>query len=735
MSQDSLPSPRGGSNILLAFSNGPVTNTTLIAKSYTLEQLAQRLSAPKIGDKNGSYYIRGGELSEPRRADETLLSGSLIVLDGDSRICPVTGEVLPGAPPLDEVCAALDDIGLRYIAHTSHSHRPDEGVNKYRILLPAALPDAAALDAGVGFVIDQLHQRGAMLCDVAENRRWSQAWFLPRVCDQISAENFSFVSRLDEMPFPMVAALDHARDRKAEQAAIQAARLPPMPRASIGPGDSVIEEFNAEHGQGWVQQQLTAAGYRFAYRHGDQERYIRPGSETGVPGVVLFQGARGDWCTYSHHGSDDPLSEKLSDPFALYTIFQHGGDRQAAARHLGRERTSSVIQQAQRVSDGNRVELAVAEPPAEPDQPQARIHVEMASELKAAKTRWLIDGLLPSGGYCALYGQPGSYKSFVALYMAGMIAAGAEAFGRKTQPGSVIYVAGEGGAGLKRRWDALRLHHGLDADLPLGFVRSQLNLRSDASDMAALVEAINSRSLTPSLIVIDTLARAFAGGDENSASDMGGFISITNGLRGAYGEDTTILIVHHSGKAEAAGMRGSSALLGAVDTELQVTKTGSKEDRTGEITVTKQKDGEDDLVLPYRLHSVRVDPIDPTETSLALEPIEDADRPQQAEARRMRPGGDDMALDALSHAVLDYGQRSSAGQPIGVTVVSLERWRTEFYARRPASSEDARLARSAARMAFTRSTERLIAAGEVGYREGMCWRITGAQAVHEADEF
>ena len=115
MSQESISLAQGAGKILIAFSHGPVTNTALVAKAYSLEQLAQRLSVPKIGDKDGSYYVRGGELSEPRRADETLLSGSLIVLDGDSRICPVTGEVLPGAPPLDEVRAALDDIGLRHI--------------------------------------------------------------------------------------------------------------------------------------------------------------------------------------------------------------------------------------------------------------------------------------------------------------------------------------------------------------------------------------------------------------------------------------------------------------------------------------------------------------------------------------------------------------------------------------------------------------------------------------------
>jgi hypothetical protein len=108
MSPENLSPVQGTGNILIAFSHGPVTNTALVAKFYSLEQLAQRLSVPKIGDKSGSYYIRGGELSEPRRADETLLSGSLIVLDGDSRICPVTGEVQPGAPPFDEVCAALD---------------------------------------------------------------------------------------------------------------------------------------------------------------------------------------------------------------------------------------------------------------------------------------------------------------------------------------------------------------------------------------------------------------------------------------------------------------------------------------------------------------------------------------------------------------------------------------------------------------------------------------------------
>ena len=71
-------------------------------------------------------------------------------------------------------------------------------------------------------------------------------------------------------------------------------------------------------------------------------------------------------------------------------------------------------------------------------------------------------------------------------------------------------------------------------------------------------------------MVFDTLAHCFGGNDENSAEDMGAFIQDCDAIKQRTG--ATVIVVHHSGKNEEAGARGSSALRGALDVELMVKK-------------------------------------------------------------------------------------------------------------------------------------------------------------------
>lgn len=89
-----------------------------------------------------------------------------------------------------------------------------------------------------------------------------------------------------------------------------------------------------------------------------------------------------------------------------------------------------------------------------------------------------------------------------------------------------------------------------------------------------------------SLIIIDTLARAAAGLDENSARDMGYFIQRMDYIKNQL--NTSILLIHHCGKDMSVGMRGSTSLLSAADTSIKIDKFNDKI----RFYVEKQKDGE-----------------------------------------------------------------------------------------------------------------------------------------------
>jgi hypothetical protein len=59
-------------------------------------------------------------------------------------------------------------------------------------------------------------------------------------------------------------------------------------------------------------------------------------------------------------------------------------------------------------------------------------------------------------------------------------------------------------------------------------------------------------------LILDTLSRALAGGDENSSVDMGRLIARCDAVREMLG--CTLEYVHHSGKDKSRGARGWSGL-------------------------------------------------------------------------------------------------------------------------------------------------------------------------------
>ena len=182
--------------------------------------------------------------------------------------------------------------------------------------------------------------------------------------------------------------------------------------------------------------------------------------------------------------------------------------------------------------------------------------------------KWLIDGILTEGSLAVLFGPPEIGKSFLALGWAFAIAAAKPWHDREVNGGSVVYIAAEGRGGLKQRIRALQAHEGYSADHPLWFVDEPVNFM-ESGDVKASIEALEARAGNPALVVVDTLARCFVGGDENSAKDVGQFVHGVATVQRETG--ATGLVIHHTGKDERRGARGSSALLAAADTMIEAT--------------------------------------------------------------------------------------------------------------------------------------------------------------------
>ena len=213
---------------------------------------------------------------------------------------------------------------------------------------------------------------------------------------------------------------------------------------------------------------------------------------------------------------------------------------------------------------------------------------------------WLIAGAIPVGSQAVLFGPSGSGKSFVALDMALSVATGQPWQDLETKQGPVAYIVAEGGRSIGKRADAWIQHRGLAPIDDMFFVLEPVQLPIP-DHVKGLLRQINARNKKPALIVFDTLARCFVGGEENSAKDVGVVVHHAGLLQQATG--AAVLILHHTGRAAQDQERGSTALRGAADVMISQTI------RDDIITLrnTKQKDAEEFMPISLQLSQVRLD--------------------------------------------------------------------------------------------------------------------------------
>jgi hypothetical protein len=356
---------------------------------------------------------------------------------------------------------------------------------------------------------------------------------------------------------------------------------------------------------------------------------------------------------------------------------------------------ASAVQQVTAPSDFDIAKEFESEPiktaAEEQAKPSKHIAIEHWDSIQDEPVRWLIDKVLPVGSFSALYGPPGSFKSFHALHIAHCIATGTPWMGNEvTEAGGVLYIAGEGFGGVGARIKACKQHHQTEAGAPIYVIRHQLNLRSSIEDFNALVLAIEQLVMDSGidfkLIVIDTLARAFGGGDENSASDMMQFV-VTCGHIQKIVQDAALMILHHSGKDSSRGMRGSSALLGAVDSELELIRF--EDSMKGIVRIAKQKDGEDGTRYGFEMVTVELPAptgtlqIGEPQTSLAVQASEigeHEDQKNKGKSGSKLTGQQVKALTCLENVIKQKGilKFMEGAQRMCVLI---EDWELEFRAK------------------------------------------------------
>ncbi|MDP3409036.1 AAA family ATPase [Bosea sp. (in: a-proteobacteria)] len=249
---------------------------------------------------------------------------------------------------------------------------------------------------------------------------------------------------------------------------------------------------------------------------------------------------------------------------------------------------------------------------------------------------YIVKGLIAPRDVGCIFGAPGAGKSLIAPYLSFKVAQGERAFGMRTKAGGVFYVAAEDPHGMRGRVTALRLTHGHADGFTLVEGVSNL-LAKDSPDLAALRTAAAERR--PALIIIDTLAMAFPGLEENAAEGMGRVVAVARSLTK---HGAAVILIHHSTKDSNGTPRGHSLLNGALDFAIEL----QARDESGIIRgrLTKNRNGPCDLDLAFRIGTVDMgtdddgDPIsiarcDEVEAGSAPKPIKL--NPREREALRI----------------------------------------------------------------------------------------------------
>jgi RecA/RadA recombinase len=220
---------------------------------------------------------------------------------------------------------------------------------------------------------------------------------------------------------------------------------------------------------------------------------------------------------------------------------------------------------------------------------------------------WLVQGWVACNDVSVVAGASRSGKSFFALEIGLCVAEARPVFGLKVRHGAVVYQAGEGAIGVKKRLRAWRQHHGRiwTRETPFVLLQRPIDIYHSSDEVDALIEEIIAHAkaldVPLRLVIIDTLATATPGADENSGRDMSTVLG--NVARIAERCACHVMLVHHL-NAAGGKLRGHTSVYANVGQVMLV----EREEETGIRTVKldKQKDDEDGKTMKFELMQITI---------------------------------------------------------------------------------------------------------------------------------
>lgn len=508
---------------------------------------------------------------------------------------------------------------------------------------------------------------------------------------------------------------------------------------------SLIDGFNAEN---TVAAVLELCGYEQSPGKGDD---WRSPLQTGLTYATRVMDGGQAWYSLSQSDADAGVGQRsnartggcFGDAYDLYCHFKHSGDHKSAYRQLGAEKRGNVI----RPSRFNPPDWMSEIPPHDEapewagqgdagfyDEYEGFNHLSEGAEISHSGGStpilpffWFneaepnldandfVEGLLTTSSMSVVYGPSNCGKTFFIVDMALHVAWGREWRGRAVDRGAVVYLSLEGATGIRNRMAAFRRHHQIDEALPFIAMPKPINLLNDDADVNAVIaltrHVAEVTGLPVQMVIIDTLSRAMAGGNENSPEDMTALIGNCDRIRDATGSH--VCIVHHSGKDEAKGARGHSSLRAATDTEIEIKR--DPELTFSSVRIAKQRDLEAGDPFGFTLQSVPLG-INRRGKDVTSCVVMEAEQTTilARDPDKLSPK-ETAALEILERCLIAGGFEVENGQNMAVT---LDAWKRSLQALDVIARNNDHVARTQ----FARVKNALENKGQITIHQGNVWR-------------
>ncbi|MGM0583386.1 MAG: AAA family ATPase [Pseudomonadota bacterium] len=208
-----------------------------------------------------------------------------------------------------------------------------------------------------------------------------------------------------------------------------------------------------------------------------------------------------------------------------------------------------------------------------PDSEQVAWRIQSAAEFTADFTapEWLVEGVIQRGKFYTLTAPTGHAKTAAMLYIGAQISIGGEVCALDTEPGDVLFLAGENPDDVRARVIVALDRYGIDPErCRLHFVPGTFSIRQDMERLKRQAASLPDLAL----IVVDTFAAYFDGDDENSNAQALEFAHIVRQLAALPSRPAVVMPAHPVKNATKGNLipKGGSSLLNEVDGNLTIWK-------------------------------------------------------------------------------------------------------------------------------------------------------------------